>query len=325
MTTNITAKSKNGLKEEILNYIRMEVANGYCPTYMGIEEKFHTNMRTHFSGIRDAYELAGVPYKREPNPFLNYEKEEKLTAISVRIFIKKGYFIEKTSIGPRGSGPDIILKDRNENLIPVEIKAYHRFGKIKGKQGDKFSKYLRNEIAQLLRYEVQLKSPYGYLVTSTDRKTFQHINKRVRILFSKDIKKLLIEYGMQHELTTIDWIRETVSLVETKERIESVRNAIMVFVKKEFEKGKYVSKREIQKKFRIDLRSYFKSMKEVHHSVGADPYGLSHARMGGQIDKEIVKKRIIQYIIKEAKDGNRPTYKEIQRKFQCLPKLFFPK
>jgi hypothetical protein len=39
---------------------------------MEIEEKFHTNMRTHFSGILDAYEQAGIAYKRDPNPFLNY-------------------------------------------------------------------------------------------------------------------------------------------------------------------------------------------------------------------------------------------------------------
>ena len=113
MTTNITTKSKSLLKERILEYIRFEVAKGHYPTFMEIEEKFRTNMRTHFSSIREAYWLAGVPYKREPNPFLRYEKERKLASISAKIFRKMGYMIEKISIGPRGSGPDIILRDRN--------------------------------------------------------------------------------------------------------------------------------------------------------------------------------------------------------------------
>jgi hypothetical protein len=324
MTTNITTKSKKLLKEEILEYIKLEAAKGHYPTFMGIEEKFRTNMRTHFSSIREAYWLAGVPYKREPNPFLRYKKERKLTRISIKIFRKMGYMIEKISIGPRGSGPDIILKNRNGDLIPAEIKAYQKFGKIKEKQGDTFSGYFGNEIAQLLKYETQLGSPYGYLVTSTDRKTFQYTDQRIRILFSKDVRKLLIEYEMEKGLRTLDWIRETTSLADKKEKIKATQSAIVDFVRKELEKGKYVSKREVQAKFKIDLRSYFKSMKDVYQTVGVDPYSLSHARMGGQIDKEILKKRIVRYVRRKAREGNHPTYKEIQRKFQCLPKRFFP-
>jgi len=204
MTTNITTKSKEHLKEKIVGYVRLETAKGHYPTFMEIEEKFRTNMRTHFSSIREAHWLAGVPYKREPNPFLRYEKERKLARISVKIFRKMGYIIEKVSIGPRGSGPDVILKNRNGDLIPAEIKAYQKFGKIKEEKGDTFSRYFTNEIAQLLKYETQLRSPYGYLVTSTDRKTFQHTDQRIRILFSKDIRKLLTEYGMEKELRALD-------------------------------------------------------------------------------------------------------------------------
>jgi hypothetical protein len=324
MTTNFAARSKKRLKKQILEYIRTNVAKGHYPTFMEIEEKFHTNMRTHFSGILDAYEQAGIAYKRDPNPFLNYEKEKKLTRISVKILRKMGYLIEKVSIGPQGSGPDIILKNRNQELIPVEIKAYHRFGKIKDQQPDKYSEYLRNEVAQLLEYERRLKSPYGYLITSTDRKKLGQTDPKIRILFSKDLKKLLIEYQMENELKTIDWIRETTSSTETEEKIKTMRNMIILFVKKEIEEGKYVNKLEIQAKFKIDLRSYFKSTKEIYHIIGVDPYTLAHARMGGQIDKNILKKRIIEYVGRKYKEGNQPTYKEIQKTLQCLPKSFFP-
>lgn len=323
MTTNFVARSKKCLKKQILRYIKANVAKGHYPTFMEIEEKFRTNMRTHFSGILDAYEQAGVVYKRDPNPFLKYEKEEKLTSISVKILRRMGYLIEKTSIGPQGSGPDIILKNKNQELIPVEIKAYHRFGKIK-EQPDKFSKYLRNEVAQLLEYEKRLKSPYGYLITSTDRKKLGQTDPKIRILFSKDLKKLLIEYQMENELKTLDWIRETTSSTATEEKVKAMRNMVTLFVKKELEKGKYVNKLEIQAKFKIDLRNYFKSTKQIYQIIGVDPYTLTHARMGGQIDKNILKKKIIEYVGREHNEGKQPTYKEIQGTFQCLPKPFFP-
>jgi len=324
MTTNITTKSKEQLKESILEYIRSEAAKRHYPTFMEIEEKFHTNMRTHFSGIQEAYWLANVPYKREPDQFLKYEKERKLTDISVNVFRKMGYSIEKVSIGPRGSGPDVILRNGNGDLIPVEIKAYQKFGKIKDKEGDAFSHYFRNEIKQLQDYETLLKSPYGYLVTSTDRKSFQSTNQRIKILFSKDIRKLLIEYGMKKELKTLDWIRETPILAGKERKIKAMRKSILNYVKKKLSEGNYVSKREIQAKFKVDLRNYFKTMKDIYQAAGTDPYSLSHARMGGQIDKEILKKRIVRYVRRKAREGNHPTYKEIQRRFQCLPKRFFP-
>ena len=322
MTTNFATRSKKSIKNQILRYIRTSVAKGHYPTFMEIEEKFRTNMRTHFSGILDAYEQAGVAYKRDPNPFLKYEKEAKLTSISAKILSKMGYLIEKTSIGPRGSGPDIILKNKKQEFIPVEIKAYNRFGKIK-EQPDKFSKYLRNEVAQLIEYERQLKSPYGYLITSTDRRSLGTTDSKVRILFSKDLKKLLIEYQMEKELETLDWIREATSSKETEEKIKVMRKIIALFVKKEIEEGTYINKREIQARFKIDLRSYFKNMKDLYQTIGVDPYAIAHARMGGQIDKNILKNRIIEYVRIKNKEGNHPTYKEIQRIFQCLPKPFF--
>jgi hypothetical protein len=182
MSPNFTTESKQQLKKQILEYIKTSSRTGHYPTFMEIEEKFRTNIRTHFSGILDACEQAGTAYKRDPNPFLKYEKEQKLPEISVKILSRMGYFIEKISIGPRGSGPDIIVKNSNQKLIPVEIKAYHRFGKIKN-QPDKFSKYLGNEVAQLLEYQKRMENPYGYLITSTDRKSFHQTDNRVKVLF----------------------------------------------------------------------------------------------------------------------------------------------
>ena len=170
----------------------------------------------------------------------------------------------------------------------------------------------------------QLKSPYGYLVTSTDRKPSQKMNQGTRILFARDLRRLLMKYGIREALKTLDWIREVPIFAEKERKIKAMRESVLNYVKKGLSKGRYVSKREIQAKFRIDLRSYFKSMKALYQTVGVDPYSLSHARMSGQIDKEILKKRMVSYVKREAKKGNYPTYKEIQRRYRCLLTSFFP-
>jgi hypothetical protein len=46
--------------------------------------------------------------------------------------------------------------------------------------------------------------------------------------------------------------------------------------------------------------------------------------MGGNVDKEVMRARILDFIKMEMKSGRNPTYKEIQRKFGCLLTLFFP-
>jgi hypothetical protein len=46
--------------------------------------------------------------------------------------------------------------------------------------------------------------------------------------------------------------------------------------------------------------------------------------MSRRFNKEKFKQRIISFVKTENEKGHFPTYKEIQRKFNCLPKLYFP-
>jgi len=313
-------RDRKELKEEILNYIFLKVKQDSYPTHNEINEKFHTNVR---SSIRELYKLAGVEYKRDPNPFLRYKKEKKLADIVLKLFPKLGYRIKRISIGPsRPKGPDIIVEDKNKNFIPVEIKAYQKFGKI---GHAKHSLYIRDEILQLKRYIKNLSSPYGYLVTSTDRRAFKTIPPNIKILFGKDLRELLLRFKAYKEIKDLDWIRNSSVSYGKEEMYKKIRNKILKYTAEKLRKGKYVSRREIFKKFKVNPDSYFsRGTTGMYKQLNIDPELISNYRMSRNFDKEKFKKRIIDFVKEEIKKGHFPTYKEIQRKFSCLPKLFFP-
>ncbi len=318
-------RNREKLKNDIINYVRMQTKKDYYPTYTEIDERFNTNLKTIFSSIKELYQIAGIEYKRESNPFLKYKKEELLTKICKKLFTKLGYKIEKISIGPetRG-GADIILKDSNCTLIPVEIKAYQKFGKIGNDGNEKYHYYFRNEIYQIKAYMKKMNSPYGFLVTSTNRTSLKKKPSNIRILFAKDIENLLTRYKLKKELNDLHWIRNSHVSIDKNKTVEKIRKIVLNYVKNEMKKGKYVTKREILRKFKIKHDTYFSSMKEIYEEIGIDPYYLPNARMGGRIDKEILKKMILKFVQKQAENGHYPRYKEIQKRFKCLPKLFFP-
>jgi hypothetical protein len=190
------------LRKKIIRYIQSEVCKEHYPTRLEIEEKFHTNIQC---SIRKLYELTGVEYKRDPNPFLRYEKEKRSAETTQKLLTKSGYKIKSMSIGPsRPNGADIFIEDKKRQLIPVEIKAYQKFGRIGHAEN---SPYIKNKILQLKRYIKNLKAPYGYLITSTDKKTIKTVPPNIRILFGKDIRKLLLQFKMDEGLKDLDWIR----------------------------------------------------------------------------------------------------------------------
>lgn len=315
-------RDRNKLREEIVEYIRLRGKNGHYPTYMELDEKFHTNIKGLFSGIKEIYSAAAVEYKREPNPFIKYKKEEKLTKICMKIFKRQGYKVKKVSIGPSSpEGADIILY-KSGRLIPVEIKAYHKFGKL-GMGKNSKDIYLQDEVKQISRYIQDLGGPYGFLVTSTNRVMIREMPPNVRLLLGKDLRKLLIDYEMDKELKDLDWIKDTYASYDKKEIINLGQKKILEYVKSELSKGRYISRREINEKFKINLNTYFSSMKEIYQRLGVDPYSLPSHRMGGQIDKDILRNRILAFVQEEVEKGNYPTYKEIQQRFCCLPKLYF--
>jgi len=297
--------------KEIIKYIRSQVQKGFYPTHDGINEKFHTNIRC---SIKKLYELAGVSYKRDPNPFLRYKKEEKLTEIIKKLFPKLGCKIKSISIGPsKPKGADIIIEDEGKHLIPVEIKAFQKFGKI---GHAKNSPYLRDEFLQLKRYIKNLQAPYGYLITSTDRKIFKKIPSNIKILFGRDLRKLLLQFKMYKELRDLDWIRNSSVSYGKKKVYKRIREKILEYVRKKIKQGKYVSSDEIMDKFKINVGTYFLGgIREIYKRLNIDVELIPNYRMSRNFDKEKFKQRIINFMKEENKKGHFPTYKEIQKKF----------
>lgn len=313
-------RSRKELKEKILNYIRTKVKQGFYPTHDEINEKFHTNIE---GSIRKLYELVGVKYKRDPNPFLRYEKEKRLTNVVKKLFLKLGYKIKKVSIGPsKLNGADIVIEDKHRRLIPIEIKAFQKFGKIGHAEN---SPYIRNEFLQLKRYIKDLNSPFGYLITSTDKKAFKNLFSGIKILFGKDLKGLLLKFKMYKELKDLEWIRNSSISYGKEEIYKKIHDKILEYVRIKFKKGKYVSRREIFKKFRVNPDSYFpKGTNQIYTELGLDPELIPNYRMSRKFNKEKFREKIIAFVKEEIKKGHFPTHKEIQRRFRCLVKLHFP-
>lgn len=313
-------RDREALKKEILNYIRSEIKKDSYPTHNEINEKFCTNIQV---SIKELYEQAGVEYRRDPNPFLRYEKERKLGNIVLKLFPKLGYEIKEISIGPsKPKGADIIVGDKQKQLIPVEIKAYQKFGKI-GQV--KESPYLRNEISQLKGYIKSLRAPYGYLITSTNQKTFKAGYPNIKILFGKDLKKLLLQFKMYKEIKDLEWIRNSSISYGKEEIYKKIRNKILKYTTDKIRQGRYVSRKEIFKKFRVNPDSYFPGgTGGMYKQLNIDPELIPNYRMSRNFNKEKFRKRIINFVKKEIQEGHFPTHKAIQRKFRCLVKLHFP-
>jgi hypothetical protein len=204
----------------------------------------------------------------------------------------------------------------------VEIKAFQKFGKIGHAEN---SPYFRNEFLQLKKYIKNLHAPYGYLVTSTDRKAFKNLPPDIKILFGKDLKKLLSQFKMYKELKDLDWIRNSSISYEKEKMYREIHDKILEYVRKKWRESKYVSRKEIFKKFRVNPDSYFsRGTKQIYEEIGLNPELIPNYRMSRNFNKERFKQRIITFVKEENKKGHLPTYKEIQRKFNCLPKLYFP-
>ncbi|MBU0532886.1 restriction endonuclease [Candidatus Micrarchaeota archaeon] len=313
-------------RRKILSYVQAEASKGHYPTYDELAEHFHFNLRFLFPTIIGLYDEAGVPYNRDPNPFTKYEKEQKLASICVKLFVAMGYHIEKISIGPSTmGGPDLIVRDASGHLIPLEIKAYHKFGRLGTSSGFcKYSHYFGNEMKQLVCYMESMGAKNGYLITSTNRNSIKNPDPRVQILCGNNLSELLMSYNLIEELEDLEWIRNTYTSTTKEQKLKEVRDSIITHCKQKFERGRYVPRKQIQNLFGINIKTYFKNMNELYCRICATPNDIPNHRMGGNSNKTHIRERILSYVRSEIAHKRTPTYKEIQKKFHCLPKLYFP-
>ena len=240
-------------------YIKKQVAKGIYPTHREITNDLKLNINTYFKSIKDAYEFANIKYKRDPNPLISLRKEKLLIEISFILFKKFGYKVE---INSSGKGPDIILK-KIGSTIPVEIKAYHKSISLPNRLPYLQKRY-KNEYDQLKSYMKNLQSKKGILVTSTS-KISKNPPKNIKVINYDSLVQLLIKYDLLFLKRKIDWIRNTYSSESKEIMINYRRSSIINFVRRNLTKGKLVTTKQIESKFKIDIRTYFNSIKEIYY------------------------------------------------------------
>ncbi|MCD6476884.1 MAG: hypothetical protein J7K26_01805 [Candidatus Aenigmarchaeota archaeon] len=248
---NTQFKNKREGMDKIANFIRMNIKKGIYLGYNEICSKLNLNLKTYFSGIREAYEYAGFNYEKKSNHFILLEKERKLINISSKYLKSYGFTIIRS--GNR-FGEDMLIKDTNGNLIPVEIKAYHKTISIPNRLSY-LGRKTKNEIDQIERYIKKYNSDYGILITSTN-KIRLNIPENVKIINGEMLFNFL-KKNYPNLIKDLKWIRNSYNTEEKERRIKEMKNNISRIFKQYANNGILLNTRKIEIMMKIDLRTYF--------------------------------------------------------------------
>lgn len=247
-------------RNKIASFINENIKKGIYVGYNEICMNLNINLITYFSGVKKAYEYAGVEYKKEPNQFIALEKEEKLRKIALQYLKSQGFEIIKSK---SSFDEDILVKDKNDNLIPIELKAYHRSISIPNRL-PYLNKKNKNEINQIQAYIKKYKSKYGILITSTNKIKI-NIPKNVKLIEGKILFNFLKNSNNSRSIQDLNWIRNSYTSEKKEKRIKHMKNKIAKIFKENATIGKYLGTHEIEKIMKIDLRTYFPNgMKELY-------------------------------------------------------------
>jgi len=291
-------------KNKIAKYIRQEVQKGHFPSKEEIQENFHIWFNTYFENLQKAYKYANVSFKKiNPNPFIAIEKDKKLRNVSKILLKRMGFILIKDN---RKNGADLLVKNYEGKIIPVELKAYHR--NVNLPISSIFREY-KNEIEQLQNYIRLHKAPYGILITTTDRIRLTIPNDIILIKNSELIDNL-IKFNLSEFITDINWIRNTYLSFDKTINQNKMKKRIINYIRENVSKGYYPSVRKIEKKFRINIRTYFSgNMLEAYKESKVElPCRFLH--------KNKVKERIANYIHEKLESGKYPSLEEIQNEFK---------
>ncbi len=298
-------------REKIIAYIRKEAKGGHFPGLDEIQKHFSISLGSYFKNIKYAYKTAKINLeKRKPNPFIGLEKEERLIRISINLLENMDYRIVTVN---RNNGADLIVKDLNNFIIPVELKAYHRNVNIP--ISNIFGDY-ENEIEQLRKYINIHKSPYGILITTTDRIRLR-VPSNIILINGKELTNKLMKYGLSKHLPSLNWIKDTYSSFDRGIHESKVREKIITYIQNQVSKKHYPSMREIQHKFKINIRIYFPgNMSEA--------YQIANVELPCRyLSKRKVKERISNYINWKVENGKYPSLEEIEKKFRIHIRTYF--
>lgn len=298
-------------RSKIINYLKKEASNGHYPGRHEIQERLGIWFYSYFDDIKKPYVLANIDItKLKFNPFVGSEKEKRLTKIASALLSRMGFRIIEMY---RRNGADILVMDNHSNLIPVELKAYHRNNNLP--ISTVFSKKYRNEIEQIESYINNCISLYGILITTTNRIRVK-IPKNVKLIDGKEIIHLLKKYKLEEHIPSEEWIRNTYSSFDRKINEDIVRKDIIKYVRDNSSKGLYPSMRNIDKKFCINVATYFKNMLEIYKTAKLEP----PLRL---LPKNEAKNKLAEYILFKVKTGRYPSLEDVEKRFKIHFRSYF--
>ncbi len=234
-------KQRNLIKE----FIQENVSRSVYPSVIYIQKSLNLAFYNLYNNIFEAYADAEVDYERPSPIILGRKKEILLTKIVKELLTKMGFKIIRVSIESVedfNRYADITIEDKNGIKYLVEVKAYREDYGI-----------TKREFAQLLRYMKKEDISQGIFITTSNTKkcNFENIN----FINGNALIELLKIHKLIDYLDQIEWIQKArVNLKEREEYKNTVRNKILLYITYT---DNLATKKEIEKKFRVDIRTYF--------------------------------------------------------------------
>lgn len=311
-------KEKERIKKAILSYIRKKVkSEKYLPDIHELRRKFRIGTETYFpGGIKEIIKKAGLE-ERKFSAFWGLEKERRLVKIAQYLLEQSGYRIISKQ---NKTGPDIVVK-KNGSLVPVELKAFRKNSYLPARVVS------RNPISQIRTYIKKLKSPFGIIITTAEDIHPRYKNKiprTIKVWFYKDIiPKIPAKNSL---LKDLEFIRTTFPNFNSEGKIKRLRHEIIGYVKDCAKYDKYPTVREIQRKFKVNLLSYFKHIFQVYELAGVK-YPEHKKRMSGRkptgAEKEKIRARIVNFVRSRSQKKLFCGYNIIQRELRiAIPSYF---
>lgn len=137
---------------------------------------------------------------------------------------------------------DMTIENKDGKKYLVEIKAYRKDYCI-----------AKREFKQLANYLEIENISSGIIITTSNSKKCEF--KQIKFINGENLVELLKSYGLLHYCKQINWIQNSrVNSKEKEEHREMMKNKILDYAKS---RDFIPTKREIQEKFRMDIRSIF--------------------------------------------------------------------
>ncbi len=230
--------------QRIINHIQKKVKDGFYPSVHFIQKALNLKFYKYFKDIYTAYRQAGVEYHRPCPIILGRKKEDILTNLTVHLFKKMGYRIQRVSIFDQAkynSGADLTIVNPHGETILLEIKAYGKYKRV-----------CRREITQLQRYMEEQNIAQGILLTSSI--IISKIPSGITLIDGNELIKLCYTFNLANFLEDLFWVQTArVNRIEITEAKEKKRQEIIKFIG---ENPQITKVGEIEKILAVDLRTY---------------------------------------------------------------------